>query len=311
MGPERFRDHIRATRIIRLTYIRTAAIPLIGGLELKFKKKWANRMKEDSYLQVSKQVARKNQAAFSKPDQPHPIIVEEVEDVVGQHKHMGVVEEKQHGTLPVQPIEMDKPEFPTSIASDRPSWLLVCEKCNADAIMLDQKYFESLNVSVCNNCIRAVPEEYSLLTKTEAKQDYILADSELSTLPFITRPNPHKKTWSKMYLYMRRHLEVYAFEKWKGEEGLDEALDKRDEKRKELMNKKFKRRLNELRRKTYTGLQLDGSFNRVSSSTSTSRNRNQSHQHDFDKPSSYDPSKPDQLRKTCLSCGFSVTFESL
>jgi DNA-repair protein complementing XP-A cells len=275
-------------------------------------KKWTGKMKGYSHLQVSEQAANRDQIDSSKLGQPGSAFVEEVEEVIEPHRrYMGLVEEDQHGTSSAQFAKIDKPEFPTSLAPDRPSQFSICERCNADTIMLDPKYFESLNVSVCSACIRAVPEEYSLLTKTEAKQDYILTDSELSTLPSITRPNPHKNTWSKMYLYMRRHLEVYAFEKWKGEEGLDAALDKRDEKRKDLMNKKFRRRLNELRRKTYTGLQLNGSFNRIPAPISTSKHRDQPHQHDFDKPFPDDPSNPDRLRKTCLACGFSVIFESL
>jgi DNA-repair protein complementing XP-A cells len=187
--------------------------------------------------------------------------------------------------------------------SNKSLWMTTCETCDADSMQLDHNYFEYFHVAVCSTCIRAYPEAYSLLTKTEAKQDYLLTDSELEKLRHITKPNPRGRTWSAMRLYMRRQLEAYAFEKWGNEEGLDAALDKRDAERHHRMSQKLHRRMNMLRKRTYTSLQLGNPREFIA--------QKRVHQHDFDAPFPIDPSRPDQLQKICRSCGFSIQFESL
>lgn len=55
-----------------------------------------------------------------------------------------------------------------------------------------------------------------------------------------------------MMLYLRFQLEAYAFgpHKWGSEENLDLEFSKREEKKKLLSEKKFKKGLNELRKRT-------------------------------------------------------------
>lgn len=55
---------------------------------------------------------------------------------------------------------------------------------------------------------------YSLLTKTEAREDYLLTDPELKDnelLPHLERPNLQKATWNNMMLYLRYQVKEYAF----------------------------------------------------------------------------------------------------
>lgn len=55
-----------------------------------------------------------------------------------------------------------------------------------------------------------------------------------------------------MMLYLRHQLESYAFSshKWGSEENLDLEFQKREEKKKALSEKKFRKGLNDLRRRT-------------------------------------------------------------
>lgn len=65
-----------------------------------------------------------------------------------------------------------------------------------------------------------------------AKQDYLLTDEELSdhtVLPCMTKPNPHKATWSEMQLYLSAQVEKFAIEKWGSLEAIQDEIEKRTE----------------------------------------------------------------------------------
>ncbi|KAI4135214.1 MAG: hypothetical protein LQ347_000853 [Umbilicaria vellea] len=128
----------------------------------------------------------------------------------------------------------------------------VCRECGS--MELDWKWEEIFGCAVCNACKEKVPEKYSLLTKTEAKEDYLLTDPELKDdelLPHLERPNPHKATWNNMMLYLRYQVEEYAFtKKWGSAEALDKEFAKRETEKKKRKEDKFKSKLHELKKKT-------------------------------------------------------------
>ena len=107
---------------------------------------------------------------------------------------------------------------------------------------------------MCHSCKEKYPDKYSLLTKTEAREDYLLTDPELKDaelLPHLERPNPHKSTWNNMMLYLRCQVEEYAFtKKWGSAEQLDAAFEKREEEKKRRKQEKFKSKLQELKKRT-------------------------------------------------------------
>lgn len=128
----------------------------------------------------------------------------------------------------------------------------ICRECgNLD---IDFKWFEILKCAVCNNCKDKFPEKYSLLTKTEAREDYLLTDPELKDeelLPHLERPNPHKSTWNNMMLYLRYQVEEYALNtKWGSGEKLDEEFERRETEKKKRKEDKFKSKLQELKKRT-------------------------------------------------------------
>ncbi|KAL1305656.1 hypothetical protein AAFC00_007250 [Neodothiora populina] len=128
-----------------------------------------------------------------------------------------------------------------------------CHECGSPEI--DWTWDEIFGTQVCNACKDKVPEKYSLLTKTEAKEDYLLTDPELKDeqlLPHLEKPNPHKATWNNMMLYLRYQVEKYAFseKKWGSSEALDAEFAKRQADTKARKEKKFKRKLNDLKRRT-------------------------------------------------------------
>lgn len=51
-----------------------------------------------------------------------------------------------------------------------------CRECGS--LEIDWKWEEMLRCCICHACKEKYPEKYSLLTKTEAKEDYLLTDRE-------------------------------------------------------------------------------------------------------------------------------------
>ncbi|WFD31558.1 DNA repair protein rad14 [Malassezia sp. CBS 17886] len=133
----------------------------------------------------------------------------------------------------------------------------VCGECQSPDIAFDP-FQRAFNVSVCRQCERAHPEKYSLLTKTEVKEDYLLTDAELGDaelLPHLLKKNPHKATYSNMMLFLRCQVEAYAFSdaKWKSPEGLDAEYERRTEDRAQKRARKFQQGLVQLRKRTIRG----------------------------------------------------------
>lgn len=132
----------------------------------------------------------------------------------------------------------------------------ITKKCRECASLeIDWQWDELLGCQICYTCKEKFPEKYSLLTKTEAKEDYLLTDPELrdeTLLPHLEKPNPHKSTWNNMMLYLRYQVEEYAFssKKWGSAEALDEEFDRRQKEMKERKEKKFRNKLNELKKRT-------------------------------------------------------------
>ncbi|KAJ2039891.1 DNA repair protein rad14 [Coemansia sp. S3946] len=138
--------------------------------------------------------------------------------------------------------------------------------CECGSIDLDMVYLKIFKVMVCKPCVDKIPDKYSLLTKTEAKEastahkpithtlsDYLLTDSELrdrELFPVWEKANPHKSTWNNMLLYMRQHLESFATKKWDGLENLDKEFERRIDEKRERKEKKYKQSVANLRRRT-------------------------------------------------------------
>ncbi|KAK9460646.1 XPA protein C-terminus-domain-containing protein [Lipomyces oligophaga] len=128
-----------------------------------------------------------------------------------------------------------------------------CFEC--DSLEIDYEFYNTFGCRVCRTCKNKIPEKYSLLTKTECKEDYLLTDPELRSkedLPHLERPNPHKNTYSNMMLYLRYQVEEFSFKKWGGEEGLDKEYERRVEMKKEKKGKKFTEKLRQMRQRTRT-----------------------------------------------------------
>lgn len=171
--------------------------------------------------------------------------------------------------------------------------VLRCFEC--ESLEIDWQMWEGFKSRVCKVCREKLPEKYSLLTKTECKEDYLLTDPELrdtELIPHIKKPNPHKSTWNDMMLYVRYQVEEVAFKKWGSPEALDAEFERRTAEKKRKNEEKFKKRLRELKNKT-----------RVETwKRKGGRQDEGKHVHSWGP----EVSRGDMVVKTCESCGMEM-----
>ncbi|KAI1106418.1 DNA repair protein [Jackrogersella minutella] len=130
-----------------------------------------------------------------------------------------------------------------------------CRECGN--LEIDFVWEEVFACAVCGACKEKFAEKYSLLTKTECKEDYLLTDPELrdeELLPHLSKPNPHKSHWHDMWLFLRFQVEEYAFseQKWGSAEALDAEFERRETDKKKRKEAKFKEKLLDLKKRTRT-----------------------------------------------------------
>lgn len=164
-----------------------------------------------------------------------------------------------------------------------------CFDCNT--IDINQEYFKVYGTRVCNKCKDKFPEKYSLLTKTESKQDYFLTEPELMDdrlFHRIEKANPHA-AFLRMQLFMRYQIEEFAFKKWGGAEGLDKEWLRREKFKIDKKNKKFEQRLLEMKKRT-----------RAEEYTRKLREKKSGYAHE------HDWRQIEGDKKRCVDCGFEV-----
>ncbi|KAI0034944.1 hypothetical protein K488DRAFT_76953 [Vararia minispora EC-137] len=130
-----------------------------------------------------------------------------------------------------------------------------CAECGSTDI--DQTYKKVFRCLVCKKCKEEKVEKYSLLTKTECKEDYLLTDSELrdeEVMPHLLKANPHKSTFANMMLFCRFQVEDFAWKKWGSAEALDAEWERRTTDKNKRKNTKFEQGLRELRKRTREGV---------------------------------------------------------
>ncbi|KAI0359134.1 hypothetical protein OH77DRAFT_1494048 [Trametes cingulata] len=165
-----------------------------------------------------------------------------------------------------------------------------CNECNS--MDIDQTYKKVFGCLVCNKCKNEKPEKYSLLTKTECKEDYLLTDAELrdqELMPHLLKANPHKSTFANMMLFLRYQVEDFAWKKWGSPEALDAEWQRRVEEKKKKKNKKFEEGLKELRRRTRE--------------TVWQKRKDQEHKHVF---GVVEKGANGVGKQICHECGFSI-----
>lgn len=112
--------------------------------------------------------------------------------------------------------------------------------------------YDSFEHSVCDLC-RDREDRHALITKTEAKAQFLLQECHLERmeppLRYLERRNPHRPGGAGMRLYLRLQVEQRAHELWQGPEGLRKELERREERRAVSVANKMNKDLRQLRRR--------------------------------------------------------------
>lgn len=183
-------------------------------------------------------------------------------------------------------------EDPDPILIDLPT----CEECNKKFQL--SYLLTTFNYNVCDSC-RDRDDKHSLITKTEAKETYLLRDHDLDLreppLKFILKANPHRAAYGHMKLYLHLQIEKRALEVWGSEEALVEEKEKRDVKRQETKIKRFNKKVKQLRMEVRSSVY--------------DRTKKASHSHEFGEDTYNEDD--DTYTHTCTECEYEETYEKM
>nr|CAH0100869.1 unnamed protein product [Daphnia galeata] len=178
------------------------------------------------------------------------------------------------------------------ILPDRPH----CDECEQP--LHDSLLYRSFSFPVCDTCKDANDDKYSLITRTDARQEYLLKDCDLDLrepiLRFILRKNPLNPRWGDMKLYLRLQVEKRALELWETLEKIEEEKELREAKREKSKTKKFNQQVKNLR---------------MAVRSSVYKKVTESHQHVFG-AEQFDAERDIYYRK-CSTCSFQQEYEKM
>ncbi|XP_030369025.1 DNA repair protein complementing XP-A cells homolog [Scaptodrosophila lebanonensis] len=162
----------------------------------------------------------------------------------------------------------------------------------------DSYLFNNFGHSVCDKC-RDTEDRHSLITRTEAKAEYLLKDCDFDKreppLRYISRKNPHNVRWGEMKLYLHLQVLKRAMDVWGSEEELMRQHESREDKREVGKARKYNKQMKQLRME-------------VRSSVYTKKTT-ELHVHEFG-PETYNEEE-DNYTHACVSCPYTETFEKM
>ena len=175
------------------------------------------------------------------------------------------------------------------------------------------KFFDAYGVWVCYSCQRGAQGaggKYQVLTKSKAKDEYLLTDRQLDRaqggLGCMARPNPHDSRYGDMRLYLRTQVEEVALQMWESDEGLFLEKERRSSERLEKSEaRKRKAALppsQRLKKPTKRG--------GVVSKAPIAKAASTTHTHVWAAEEEYDEAS-DTWTKRCETCGFEVEYERI
>ncbi|KAM4809344.1 DNA repair protein complementing XP-A cells [Rhinophrynus dorsalis] len=171
---------------------------------------------------------------------------------------------------------------------------LICEECGKE--FMDSYLSNHFDLAVCDNC-RDTEEKHKLITRTEAKNEYLLKDCDLDkrepVLKYILKKNPHNTHWGDMKLYLKLQVVRRSLEVWGTVEALEEAKEARRDNRDKIRQKKFDKKVKDLRRAVRSSLW---------------KKEAGGHEHEYGPEEHVEE---DMYRKTCTTCGYELNYEKM
>mmetsp|Transcript_8164 Transcript_8164/g.17499 ORF Transcript_8164/g.17499 Transcript_8164/m.17499 type:complete len:175 (+) Transcript_8164:18-542(+) len=107
------------------------------------------------------------------------------------------------------------------MAGEGGGFLSGCSKCGC--LSFNSAYYNTFGVFLCDAC----KKDEKLMSKSNAKQLYMLTDKDLSKLGTVTKTNPQHKNWTAMKLYLQSQVEEVAVRKHGSLEDIEEMRHNR------------------------------------------------------------------------------------
>jgi DNA-repair protein complementing XP-A cells len=120
---------------------------------------------------------------LTQEDDPFNKQLHALEEKDNKPANMTQKEWERHQLLQTLRRNREGPFEPGLSVLDDKSQQKTCRECGS--LEIDWKWEEMLHCCICHACKDKFPEKYSLLTKTEAKEDYLLTDRESLQDPCI------------------------------------------------------------------------------------------------------------------------------
>nr|SVE79269.1 EOG090X0KP6 [Daphnia lumholtzi] len=180
------------------------------------------------------------------------------------------------------------------ILPDRPH----CDECEQP--LHDSLLYRSFSYPVCDPCKDTHDEKYGLITRTDARQEYLLKDCDLDLrepiLRYILRKNPLNPNWGDMKLYLRLQASLChpTLELWETLEKIEEEKELREAKREKTKIKKFNQQIKNLR---------------MAVRSSVYKKQTAGHQHVFGEEKFN--AERDLYYRKCSTCSFQQEYEKM
>nr|SVE77385.1 EOG090X0KP6 [Daphnia lumholtzi]SVE78010.1 EOG090X0KP6 [Daphnia lumholtzi] len=180
------------------------------------------------------------------------------------------------------------------ILPDRPH----CDECEQP--LHDSLLYRSFSYPVCDPCKDTHDEKYGLITRTDARQEYLLKDCDLDLrepiLRYILRKNPLNPNWGDMKLYLRLQASLChpTLELWETLEKIEEEKELREAKREKTKIKKFNQQVKNLR---------------MAVRSSVYKKQTAGHQHVFGEEKFN--AERDLYYRKCSTCSFQQEYEKM
>lgn len=90
-------------------------------------------------------------------------------------------------------------------------------------------FVEAFGIAACHPCRALNHARYKLVTRAYCKTELLLTDRQLDALGTLKVPNPYKKSYHPMRLYLRVQAEDVAMNAWGSEGAIEAERRKREE----------------------------------------------------------------------------------
>lgn len=177
-----------------------------------------------------------------------------------------------------------------------------CKFCGTSHIR--RQFKDAFGINVCQECSQLKPDELELVSKTKAKEEFLLTDQDLEGISFIMKDNPRKQRWGSMKLFLRQQVLKICIEKYGSLEQCRESREQRD-------LKALERKISRVKGKRALQSSQEATENKASKLYKKFKSAPMAHVHEFNEElKSQDESRGIWL-VPCVSCGFVLEYNEI